>query len=277
MTSQVPPVKLEAQFQNDMSQLLTSGAFKQGSLRIYRDTLELITNANAQAQGWAAQMVIPLAEIVEVQFTPGGFASGGHLTVCCQKDNFRFTLNFSLSQSTQASQVVAVLEQARSALRNPVLMTAKGVNGQLELLADRVRIKRKGGMAVLTQGLKGDKEIQLSSISSIQFRAPGALTNGYIQFAFFGGQEAKGALFQATQDENSIMFSSPQSGAFVQIKEAIESQKAKLLIPPLAPAPTPVSAAISPVEELEKWASLRDKGIVTEDEFQAKKKQLLGL
>lgn len=32
-----------------------------------------------------------------------------------------------------------------------------------------------------------------------------------------------------------------------------------------------------PTEELEKLAELRDKGILTEEEFQAKKKELLGL
>jgi uncharacterized protein YwgA len=32
-----------------------------------------------------------------------------------------------------------------------------------------------------------------------------------------------------------------------------------------------------PMEQLEKLASLKDKGIITEEEFNAKKKQLLGL
>lgn len=37
------------------------------------------------------------------------------------------------------------------------------------------------------------------------------------------------------------------------------------------------SADSSYLEELEKLAGLRDRGIITEDEFEAKKKQLLGL
>jgi L-fucose isomerase-like protein len=39
----------------------------------------------------------------------------------------------------------------------------------------------------------------------------------------------------------------------------------------------PQSAQPSYIGELEKLAGLRDKGIITEEEFQAKKKQLLGL
>ena len=74
------------------------------------------------------------------------------------------------------------------------LHTAVGVNGQLALLEGQVRISREG---FLGQGPKGDKEISISSISSIQWRQAGALINGDIQFTFIGGVEAKGGI-QAT-------------------------------------------------------------------------------
>jgi hypothetical protein len=50
-----------------------------------------------------------------------------------------------------------------------------------------------------------------------------------------------------------------------------------------APAPAPAPAAPAPsegpsyLEELEKLGELRDKGIITDAEFDAKKKELLGL
>ena len=46
-----------------------------------------------------------------------------------------------------------------------------------------------------------------------------------------------------------------------------------------ATAPSPPPAAPEPgyMAELERLAQLRDQGIVSEEEFQAKKKQLLGL
>jgi len=43
---------------------------------------------------------------------------------------------------------------------------------------------------------------------------------------------------------------------------------------PAAPAP---SEGPSYLEELEKLGELRDKGIITDAEFEAKKKELLGL
>ena len=43
-----------------------------------------------------------------------------------------------------------------------------------------------------------------------------------------------------------------------------------------APTPAPASAP-SYLDELEKLGELRDKGIITDEEFEAKKKELLGL
>jgi hypothetical protein len=74
-----------------------------------------------------------------------------------------------------------------------VLLAAKGTNGQLQIEGDMVRILRKGAMGFLTQGVKGDKEIYVGDISSIQMQNADRMTRGYIQFAFTGGREAKGA------------------------------------------------------------------------------------
>ncbi len=47
---------------------------------------------------------------------------------------------------------------------------------------------------------------------------------------------------------------------------------------PVAPAPAPAAPAEADyIAELKKLAELKDAGIVTEEEFEAKKKQLLGL
>ena len=46
-----------------------------------------------------------------------------------------------------------------TALTPDALWFAKGVNGQVTLLDDRIGIERKGGMAFLTYGFRGTKEI----------------------------------------------------------------------------------------------------------------------
>ena len=146
------------------------------------------------------------------------------------------------------------------------LLNAKGIGGQLELYEDKVRIKRGGAIAFMTQGLKGDKDIYISSIASIQFRDAG-LNNGYIQFAFMGGQEAKGAFFQATQDENSVVFNVWQKKPFIAIKEALEKKMS------LRDQKQPTTN----LNDLEKLSDFKNKGIITEEEYNAKKKQILGL
>lgn len=60
---------------------------------------------------------------------------------------------------------------------------------------------------------------------------------------------------------------------------AIEAEAADDAPPPAQPAsaPTAVSAQADYIEELKKLAELKDAGIISEEDFAAKKKQLLGL
>ena len=145
-------------------------------------------------------------------------------------------------------------------------LTAKGVNGQLAVVGNKVRISRKGFFAVMGgHGTKGDKEILISTISAIQLKKAG-LTNGYIQFTFVGGTEATRGGLQATKDENTVIFTSHHQAAFEAIKERIDSIR-----------DAPVRAPSSDLDDLERLAELRDRGIITEGDFEAKKRQLLGL
>jgi len=102
-------------------------------------------------------------------------------------------------------------------------MEAKGINGKLILGKGYVEIIRKGFMALMSHGAKGNKKIAIKSISAIQFK-PARFTNGYIQISFSGGRESKSGLFSATQDENTIMFKKKQQPSFEKIKEEIEKQ-----------------------------------------------------
>lgn len=147
------------------------------------------------------------------------------------------------------------------------IIEAKGVNGQIELTESILCIKRKGILAFMTHGLKGDKEILISHISSIQFKKANFFMNGYIQFAFVGGLEAKRGIFEGTRDENTVMFNMDQQPAFEKLRNELQKRISSKQL----------ANNLSSMEEIEKLASLRDKGIVSEDEFQKKKKELLGL
>ena len=149
------------------------------------------------------------------------------------------------------------------------LKIAKGINGQLELFENKIIIKRKGIMAFATQGLKGNKEIFINQISSTQLKKAGNFTNGYIQFAFLGGQESKGGLFNATMDENTVMFRKNKNQEFEEIKEMIEKK--------IADNQKGSNNKSDSLDDLEKLKELKDKGIITEEEFNKKKKQILNI
>lgn len=95
------------------------------------------------------------------------------------------------------------------------------------------------------------------------------LTNGYIQFSFLGGKEAKGSLMEATRDENTIMFTSVQQPDFEKAKTMLEDILKNIF-------EDKSTSKVSVADEIEKLSLLKDKGILTEEEFNHKKKELLG-
>lgn len=153
--------------------------------------------------------------------------------------------------------------------------TMKGVQDLLEVYPEKVCITPQGVLGFLNKGLKGTKEISISSIAAIQFKAAG-LTSGYLEFSLPGGRESKGGLFAATKDENTFMFRGhPGENELArEIKEFIEA-KGRELRQPQVVVQTVAATAVDIPGQIKKLAELRDSGILTEDEFQAKKVQLL--
>ena len=141
-----------------------------------------------------------------------------------------------------------------------------GYNGTL-ILTDNAIIIKRGLKGILLGGgmLRGDKTIPYSSVVAVQLKKAG-MTAGYLQLTLKGGSEAKGGLFQSTTDENSVNFHSRKNKEFLEAKELIEKR-----IGDVYQKPT------SNLDELEKLGSLKDKGIITQEEFDAKKKILLEL
>jgi len=104
-------------------------------------------------------------------------------------------------------------------------MEVQGLRGQkLVLFKHKIVIHRGGFGQFFLHGLKGDKEIYLKNISSIQFKKAGRFHSGYIQFDFMGGQQGLGGIFEAVRNENSVMFNAKQQKDFEKIKDLIEKE-----------------------------------------------------
>ncbi len=142
--------------------------------------------------------------------------------------------------------------------------------GQLYVYEDRIVITRKGVSAFLTQGLKGEKTIPIDSLTNIQFKAAGIL-NGYIQFSVTGEVGSKGGTIAAGYDENTVFFKKKN----LKVAEDIRSFLEEKIIN--KSSRVPMTQPLSSADELKKYKDLLDQGIITQEEFDAKKKQLLGL
>ena len=170
------------------------------------------------------------------------------------------------------------LLHGKGRLLGPILMKAEGVDGQLLILEDGVRIKRREKTDYLARGLKGDKVIPYSQIASIECKKSAMLTNGYIQFLLLGEHKSKEGISNATLDENTLMFRAAQQPAFDSVKTVLETKiAAAKMTATKATVPKAAPQTISYINELKKLASLRDRGILTEEEFAAKKRQILGI
>ena len=104
---------------------------------------------------------------------------------------------------------------------------------------------------------------------------PGAFFAGYIQFEYPGSDSTNKSPYES---ENAVVFNKKDNIKLMEDiynyieNRIVEEKKAKR-----APASTIVQQATSPAEELKKMKELLDMGIITQEEFDAKKKQLLGL
>jgi uncharacterized membrane protein len=143
------------------------------------------------------------------------------------------------------------------------IMMADGRNGQLTLFEHKVRISRKGIISTLTNPFKGDKDIRLDDITSIQFREPGTATVGYIQIGQSGYDESDDGVFDATSDENSVTFAKGVLDDFKQIREEIEKRRISA-----NQAGTGMDSGLERLRE--KYA----EGEISEEEFRKKKKVL---
>lgn len=154
-------------------------------------------------------------------------------------------------------------------------MEVKGHTGTVVWDGDFVTIKRTGFNARMSVG-KGEKRIPLSSITAVQWKPAGAMVNGFIQFTVGGGNESRSRFgsqtTDAVHDENSVIFSKKQMPAFDELRAAIEQALADRGRPA-----APVSPA-SPdhLAQLKQLGELRDAGILSDEEFEAKKAEILG-
>lgn len=140
----------------------------------------------------------------------------------------------------------------------------------LKVYDDRLTISQKGVTGFLTRGLSGEKTIYFRDITSIQLKETG-LTSGYMEFSFPGSRESRGL---SERGENKFMFAASigfgggkdLNRKAAEIKQYIEKRVNAIK--------TPVSS-FSTADELLKFKTLLDSGVISAEDFEKKKSELL--
>jgi hypothetical protein len=146
----------------------------------------------------------------------------------------------------------------------------KGMDGYLILSENELVIKRGLRGFLLGGGtIRGDKTVPYHNIVAVQFKKSGILA-GYIQLSLKGGNEAKAGILEAGKDENTITFAGTKSNdLFEEAKKIIEKK--------MNMTDALKSNTNNSYTDLEKLADLRDKGVITNEDYNLKKKQILGI
>lgn len=154
--------------------------------------------------------------------------------------------------------------------KSDVLDIAEGVNGLIAVTQNMVYMVRG---AFLER--KAVKSYSLVSISSIELRKPNLLTNGHFQVITSGNVDKtkrNSNAFDYAKDENTIMIRSSSYDHFVRIEQLIYKLRDK---------EQPIKSEFSPISDddifvkIERLAELKNKNVITNEEFESKKADLL--
>lgn len=145
-------------------------------------------------------------------------------------------------------------------------LEAVGVNGRLRLYSDRLVISRRrtGALTLLTVGLHGEKTIPITQITGVELRKPNIMIRGYFRISTTG-RDPNGGAAEAAGDDNAVLLKRAQLKPFVAVHDALIERIGR-------PAG---ASSISIADEIEKLAGLRDRGILSPAEFEARKQALL--
>lgn len=147
---------------------------------------------------------------------------------------------------------------------------ATGVNGQISFDGSTVTITHKGFAGWMTQRGSGVKSIPVKSIAAVQLKPATSLVNGFVSFTIPGEvskSSGRGHKSNAIDDENAVILRKAHMAAMQPVVEAIQAA----INAPAGAAP----AAPDLADQIRKLSELRDQGILSAEEFETKKADLL--
>ena len=131
--------------------------------------------------------------------------------------------------------------------------------------------------SVIYESGRTSQTIPISQIISFEIKEPGSFSGGKITIKLGGASGSHLAItsFFAVSSTNNIefYFQPKDLSTANKMQQYIQDYQAKLA----APQTVIQGHKADPVDEIRRYKGLCDDGIITTEEFEAKKKQLLGL
>ena len=218
-----------------------------------------------------------LKKVTPSRVPPSAFTNG--VAAVESKDSKYMNCGYKKKDKERAEKAIEFLqEKVQSAdlkARPDVIYSLNGARGRhMDVYDDRVCIITEITLGSLVSGnvTDGTKEIYYSDVIAVQYKAP-TVTLGYIQLetASMTMNNRNSNFF----NENTFTYNSGDlpNGLDEEVVKFLKDKVADCKAKKNAPTVVQSSAA----DELKKFKELLDMGAITQEEFAAKKKQLLGL
>ena len=127
---------------------------------------------------------------------------------------------------------------------------------------------------------RGEKKLFYKNISAVNIKYATRFEGGFIQFTLLGSRETSsmaGALGHVFSfDENTIVFSIKDNDTMLELKNLVEEKIGEASTPVSSTHQTIISEK-SAAEQIKEFKELLDSGVISEEEFNDKKKQLLNI
>lgn len=150
-----------------------------------------------------------------------------------------------------------------------------GNNAELYVFEDRIIIDRKrlGLSGIFNKEPESSHTIPMSSVRGVQFQPTGLVAAGFLYFDVAGSMGFSGRVLDAVGNMNAVVFKGEEEATAQAIERFVIDAIAKQQTINSAEATSEDSGA----DEIRKFKVLLDDGIISAEEFEAKKKQILGI
>jgi hypothetical protein len=136
----------------------------------------------------------------------------------------------------------------------------------MEVIGDSVVISSSGANVALFRGMQGQRSIQIRSITSVQVKLGTTFTPGYINLSYPGGKTFQGGLAAAAADPDTLIFNRRSNAEVEKFAAEINRRRTSLQ----------AGTTLSTADEVAKLVELHKSGSLSDEEFAAAKRKVLG-